>query len=101
MYLLSQSGTTGVDLMGMDIVVNRNPILDVNGQPVVDPQGNQMFSEIYSIVAYGIGFQFPMASYETLNEAKSVFDYIHSKMKDGEAFLDVRTVESKVGIQKG
>ena len=101
MYLIGQSGTTGIDFLGMDIIVREDAIFDENGNPMVNNQGQQITRQVYSLVAYSFGFNFMVGTYETLNEAKSVFDFIHSKLKSGEAFLDVRDVEAKVGIQKG
>lgn len=101
MYLISQSGTTGLDFMGMDIIVNRNPLVGENGNQLTDQQGNPAFSESFSLIAYGIGIQFAVATYETLQEARSVFDYIHKELIGGTNFLDIREVEPKVGISRG
>ena len=101
MYLISQSGTTGLDYMGMDIVVNRNPIVGQDGNQAIDQQGNPLFSETFTLMVFGIGVQFPMASYETLQEAQNVFNYIHKELFKGTTFLDIREVEPKVGISRG
>lgn len=101
MYLISQIGTTGIDFVAIDIAEKSKPLIGENGNQMVDQQGNPAFSPIYVLVAYGIGFNFEVAAYETLQEAQNVFNYIHKELVKGTAFLDIREVEPKVGISRG
>ena len=103
MYLISQIGTTGIDFVALDIEErpSNKPLIGEDGNQMVDQQGKPVFEPIYVLVAYGFGFNFRVAAYETLQEAQNVFNYIHKELVKGTAFLDIREVEPKVGISRG
>ena len=101
MYLLNETGTAGMDFLGMEIRVKDKSLIDENGKPIINNQGQQVFTQAYFFLVFGVGFNMEMGDYETLNEAQSVFNLIHSKMKNGVQFLAIQDVEREVGIKRG
>lgn len=84
MYIKSQSGTTLVDMVGLDIQVNQD-------------------ATIFSIVAVGLNPNFNpvIASYPNELITRQMFDNIIYKMVKGEQFYDVMEEEKRFVETRG